>query len=197
MKKRQLVLATQNQDKVKELSSILDSDRWELKSLQDFAPDEEIEENGTTLMENALIKARAAFRISACPSVADDTGLEVDGLNGAPGVRSSRFAHDKATYDENVQKLIHDLEGVPEEKRTASFRCVAAYVDGSQEKSFEGVINGRILDQTRGSHGFGYDPVFYVPEVQKTFAEMDSEEKNRISHRGLAFRKMAEFLENL
>ena len=195
--KRQLVLATNNQDKVKELSRILSSDKWELRSLNEFAPDEEIEETGSTLMENALIKARAAYAISSLPSVADDTGLEVDTLNGAPGVRSSRFAHEKASYDENIQKLIHEMDGVPEEKRTAAFRCVAAYVDGTIEQSFEGLCPGRILSERQGSSGFGYDPVFFVPEYGKTFAEMDSGEKNKISHRGLAFRKMAEFLENL
>ena len=196
MEKQRLVLATQNQDKVKELSRILKSRDWELLSLRDFASDLEIEEDGDTLFENALIKARTTFQITKLPSVADDTGLEVDALDGAPGVRSSRFAGVKAGYQDNVTKLLRVMEGIPEDKRTASFRCVAAFADGLAERTVEGVCKGMILDEQRGKKGFGYDPVFYIPDLGKTFAELEPAEKNNISHRGIAFRKMAEFLEN-
>jgi XTP/dITP diphosphohydrolase len=196
MDKRRLVLATQNLDKVKELSEILGGEAWELLSLRDFAPDLEIEEDGDTLFENALIKARTTFQITKLPSVADDTGLDVDALDGAPGVRSSRFAGVNTGYQQNIIKLLQVMKGIPEERRTAQFRCVAAYADGLIERTVEGVCKGTILNEQRGSNGFGYDPVFYITELKKTFAEMDPAEKNTISHRGIAFRKMAEFLQS-
>jgi len=186
-----LLLSTNNKDKIKELQEILNDMNISLVSLGDIS-NIDIEETGTTLKENALIKARAAFKETGLPSVADDTGLEVDFLDGAPGVYSARFAGEKATYDDNNKKLLKLLKDVDKEKRSARFRCVAVFVDDNTEFAVEGVCEGLILDKMVGGRGFGYDPVFFVKEVGKTFAEMTREEKNRISHRGRAFRKMAD-----
>jgi len=186
-----LLLSTNNKDKIKELQEILNDMNISLVSLGDIS-NIDIEETGTTLKENALIKARAAFKETGLPSVADDTGLEVDFLDGAPGVYSARFAGEKATYDDNNKKLLKLLKDVDKEKRSARFRCVAAFVDDNTEFAVEGVCEGLILDKMVGGRGFGYDPIFFVKEVGKTFAEMTREEKNRISHRGRAFRKMAD-----
>ncbi|RMF69229.1 MAG: RdgB/HAM1 family non-canonical purine NTP pyrophosphatase [Calditrichaeota bacterium] len=146
--------------------------------------------------ENAVKKARTLHEFSGLPTIADDTGLEVDYLNGRPGVFSSRYASEHASYEENVRKLLADLEGVPREKRQARFRCVVAFCDESQTRTFEGVCEGEILGRPKGQTGFGYDPVFWVPAYGLTFAEMPVEQKNRISHRGEAFRKLKAFLES-
>ncbi len=195
--RRRVVLATRNRDKLREIARLLDPKQFELLTLDDFDDFPEVEEDGTTLEENALKKAREVAAATGLLTVADDTGLEVDALGGQPGVYSSRYAGEKAMYADNVQKLLRELRGVPQEKRTARFRCVAAIVDGSRQVTVEGVCEGLILEEPRGEGGFGYDPVFYVPELGKTFAEMDTEEKNAVSHRGKAFRKAAEILRTL
>jgi len=195
MPARKLILATRNPDKVRELRMILNHAEWDLKSLLDCPEAMDVNEDGRTLHENALKKAREAFRLTGLPSLADDTGLEVDALNGAPGVHSSRYAGEKATYRDNVAKLLKTLDGVPDPERAARFRCVAAFVDLGREFWTDGVCEGRILQTVRGSQGFGYDPVFFVIEKQKTMAEMSPEEKNTISHRARAFGKMADWLE--
>ena len=197
MNMKRIVLATFNKDKVKEIQRILLPAGFELSSLGEFPDACEIVEDGKTLLENALKKAKASFRWTGLPSLADDTGLEVDALNGLPGVRSSRFAGAQASYRENNEKLLRLLQGVQRELRTARFRTVVAFVDGERERWVEGVSEGVILERYQGSSGFGYDPLFFVPEKNKTFAEMTTEEKNTISHRGIAFRKMADLLENL
>ncbi len=189
-----ILLATQNLDKVREIRSILGLNGWEVFSLRDFPQFPPIEEDGASLLENAQKKARTACQWTGMLSLSDDTGLEVDALNGAPGVYSSRFAGEHATYKENIQKLLQSLEGVPESLRTARFRCVVSIVDADREEYVEGVCEGLILSECRGKGGFGYDPVFYVPEIGKTFAEMTLEEKNVISHRGKAFRKAVEIV---
>jgi XTP/dITP diphosphohydrolase len=191
---KQLVLATRNADKVTEIRNILKLGNDELMSLLDFPQVPEIEETGSTILENALIKAREAFRLTHLPCLADDTGLEVDSLGGAPGVHSSRFAGENMSYADNVRKLLSLMQGIPSEKRSARFRCVVVLKDRSREEWIEGVCEGVILNELLGDGGFGYDPVFFVPEMGKTFAEMTLEEKNNISHRGKAFRKMAELL---
>jgi len=191
------VLATMNMDKVSEIQDILNHEKRTFKSLQDFPGTVEVNEDGETLLSNAFKKARAAYQKTGLWSIADDTGLEVDCLHGAPGVHSSRFAGDKVTYKENNEKLLKLMFGVPFEKRTARFRCVAALVNEEEESWVEGVCEGVILTELKGDHGFGYDPLFYVPEKKKTFAQMSSKEKNEISHRGRAFRKMDELLRGL
>lgn len=186
------VLATANPDKAREIAGIL-GDAVELKPRPiDLA---EVEETGQALVDNARLKARALVEATGLPALADDTGLEVDALGGAPGVRSARFAGPRATYEENVEKLIDLLSHVPA-PRPARFRTVAiaAWPDG-REIVAEGVVEGTIAEAVRGSGGFGYDPVF-VPDCGdgRTFAEMGPEEKNRLSHRGRAFRSLGEKL---
>ncbi len=186
------VLATANPDKAAEIAAILGSD-VELHPRPDHV--EEVDETGDTLLENARLKARALAQATGMPAIADDTGLEVDALGGEPGVRSARFAGERATYAENVAKLISDLDGV-EEPRTARFRTVAlaAWPDG-RELAAEGFVTGRITSTARGQAGFGYDPVFVPDEGDgRSFAEMSPEEKHRLSHRGRAFRALAALL---
>ncbi len=191
-----LVIATRNRDKVREIRYIIKDEKWELLSLWDFPTMAEVIEDGKTLLENALKKSRASFVWTGIPSLADDTGLEVDRLNGAPGVRSSRFAGEKVSYHQNNEKLLRLLKGVPLEERTARFRCAVAFIDKKGEQWVEDTCEGIILSEYRGDGGFGYDPLFYIPAIGKTFAEMSPEEKNAISHRGKAFRKMAWQLKN-
>ena len=193
--RRRIVLATHNRDKLKEIRRLLDPAQFELLTLDDFDDFPEIEEDGATLEENALKKAREVYRATGLLSVADDTGLEVDALGGRPGVYSSRFAGENASYADNVRKLLEEMKDVPPDERTARFRCVVAIVDGRRETTVEGICEGRITTEPRGQGGFGYDPVFSVPEAGKTFAEMSAEEKNAVSHRGRAFRKAAQVLQ--
>lgn len=189
------LLATRNIHKAAEIRQILYHGDWELLSLDAFPDASEVEEIGATFLENALLKARAAFQETGVIAIADDSGLEVDSLQGAPGVRSSRFAGESGDYRKNNEKLLRLMEGVPTERRTGRFRCVVALVDGEEEHSEEGVCEGIILDVLRGGGGFGYDPVFWLPHLNRTFAEISPEEKNRISHRGIAFRRIARWME--
>jgi XTP/dITP diphosphohydrolase len=190
-----LVLATLNRDKARELTAFLDLPGIELTPLADFPGAVAPEETGATLVENATLKAEAALRATGLPAIADDTGLEVDALSGAPGVHAARFAGPGATYADNVRKLLERMEAVPAERRTARFRtvCVAAFPDGRRLVG-EGVVEGRITAAPRGDRGFGYDPVFEVPELGKTFAELSAAEKNQRSHRAKAVRALAEAL---
>jgi XTP/dITP diphosphohydrolase len=187
-----LVLATANPDKVVEIGTILGPSVILLPRPESVG---EVDETGETLLDNARLKARALADATGMAAVADDTGLEVDALGGAPGVRSSRYAGESVTYADNVAKLLRDLDAVPA-PRTARFRTVAlvAWEDGT-ETVVEGVVEGTIADSPRGEGGFGYDPVFLPSEGQgRTFAEMPLREKNLISHRGRAFRLLAEIL---
>ena len=188
------VLATRNQDKVREIRDIIKGEEWELLSLADFPQTTEVVEDGKTFLSNALKKARSCCRETGIASLADDSGLEVDAIGGAPGILSSRFSGEKVSYRDNNEKLIRLLNGVPDEKRTARFRCVVVLADGEEEHWEEGVCEGIILSECRGDRGFGYDPLFFVPELGKTFSELDRDMKNGISHRGKAFRKMSEFI---
>lgn len=192
---KKLLLATRNRDKLAEFEQALESLPFEFLCAADLPDAPEVQEDGTTLQENALKKARVLNQFSGLPTIADDTGLEVDALGGAPGVYSSRYAGPEATYADNVDRVLFELQGVPEELRTARFRCVIALVDNGREELFEGICEGKIIDAPRGLGGFGYDPIFLVPELGKTFAEISLAEKNRISHRGRALRKLREFLE--
>ncbi|MCI0495967.1 XTP/dITP diphosphatase [candidate division KSB1 bacterium] len=192
-----IVLATRNVDKVREIKDALRGLAIEILTLENFPDVPEIVEDGFTIQENALKKARVVQDIAGGLVLADDTGLEVDFLNGEPGVFSSRFAGENASYDDNVEKLLSLMKGVPAEKRTARFRCVIALVGEAIEQTVEGVAEGLILTEKRGIEGFGYDPVFYVPVIGKTFAEMSLDDKNRISHRGLALEKVRVILKAL
>jgi len=192
-----IILATHNRDKEKELQKSLEGLNVEICSLFDFPNIGEIEETGMTLLENSLLKARTVFDITGIPTIADDTGLEVDYLDGAPGVYSARYAGNNVSYQDNVDKLLIKLDGVPHERRTARFRTVVTYIDKNEELWTEGHIDGIISETIIGDRGFGYDPLFFVPHKGKTFAELSSDEKNKISHRGIALQKLRKILINV
>ncbi|MCA9758653.1 MAG: XTP/dITP diphosphatase [Candidatus Eisenbacteria bacterium] len=192
----ELILATQNRDKVKELAHALEDLEVRVLSYDDVGGWPEIEETGETLEENARLKARVVSERFGKPTLADDTGLEVDALHGAPGVYSARFAGPEATYADNVAKLLKELDGVPKEKRTARFRCAIALVDPEKgTRVVEGAVAGRITTKPRGAGGFGYDPVFLCTESGRTFAEMTTAEKRGVSHRGRALDAARELLQ--
>ena len=192
-----IVLATHNHDKEIELQHSLRGLGVDICLLSEYPDIGEIEETGTTLLENSLLKARTVHDRTGLPAIADDTGLEIDALDGAPGVYSARFAGLNATYEDNVNKLLSVMENVPDDMRSARFRTVISYVDETQELWTEGFIDGRITETPRGNMGFGYDPVFYVPHLEKTFAELSTNEKNKISHRGIALQKLRIILVNV
>ena len=197
MKQLKIVLATRNSDKVREIKDALHGLGFDVMTLDNYPEVPGIVEDGKTIEQNALKKAAVVHNITGELSLADDTGLEVDFLDGQPGVFSSRFAGENASYDDNVEKLLSQMEGVPGEKRTARFRCVIALVGQSTNQTIEGVVEGMIIEEKRGSEGFGYDPVFYIPTTGKTFAEMSLDYKNQISHRGLALKKARKILKAL
>jgi XTP/dITP diphosphohydrolase len=192
---RVLVLATGNPAKVNELNALLRDEGWTVRSLGEMAGDVEINETGQTLEENAEIKARFVHKITGLPSLADDTGLEVDALDGRPGVYSARFAGPDADDAQNRRKLLSEMEHIESPaKRSARFRTVLCYTNGKVVQHYEGVCSGTILTGERGDGGFGYDPVFLPEGKKKSFAEMTPDEKNRISHRG---RALQNFLKSL
>ena len=191
-----LVLATRNQGKIREIEKTLDLPLLEIRSLQDFPDLPEVVEDGRTFLENAFKKAQACAQATGRPALADDSGLEVDCLNGAPGIYSARFSGAEATDEANNRKLLSLLEGIPEERRTARFVCrIVLYLSEGKWIQTEGFCPGIIAPRPQGEHGFGYDPIFYLPEFNKTMAEIPLEEKNRISHRAQALRKIRSHLE--
>jgi len=192
-----ILFASRNRDKLKEVSRKVEPFGIEVLSANDFPNLPEVEEDGETLETNAQKKALTLHRLTNLPTLADDTGLEVEALGGQPGVYSSRFAGPGATYADNVEKLLRDLASVPQERRQARFRCVLAYVDAGKTQYFEGIIDGLIAEKVSGQHGFGYDPIFYVPDEKMTFAELTLERKNQISHRGRALDAFVEYLRRL
>lgn len=193
-----LVLATKNEGKVKELTKLLAEQDIEVLSLADFPEIEEIVENGVTFKENAMIKATEVCMQTGLITLADDSGLEVDYLEGLPGVYSARFAGEEKDDSANNKKLLELLAGVPVEQRTARFKCVVAVADiDCFVYIAEGTCAGIIAEEQRGDGGFGYDPLFYLPEYDKTFAELDLETKNKISHRARAFAGVLDILSDL
>lgn len=188
-----IFLASANPNKIQELREMLSPLEIELRSTLDIEENVEVVEDLPTLEGNALKKAKFWYQRTGIPSLSDDTGLEVDALGGGPGVYSARYAGPDATYEDNVQKLLEEMKGV--ENRSARFRTVAALV-GEEELLFEGVCEGEIIRQPRGEKGFGYDPVFLPDGFGRTFAELNADEKNRISHRGRALHKLIGFLED-
>ena len=197
-----VVVATRNRGKLRELVPLLEGLPFELVTIDDVAPSAELVEVGDTFEENALAKARQAAAATGLPAVADDSGLEVDALGGAPGVRSARYAGTPSDDAKNNAKLLEAMKDVPAEQRRARFRCVAAFVDPARaiEIAESGVCEGEILwkERRREDFGFGYDPLFLVPGLGRTMAELPLEEKNQLSHRAAAFRALAEKLrENL
>ena len=189
-RRQTLVLATHNPDKQAEMNAVLSDLDLDVIGLDQYPEIDDIPENGTTLLENALIKARAVHLKTGFPALADDTGLEVDALHGAPGVYSARFAGEDATYQDNVKKLLSVMAGVSKQNRTARFRTVVALIDSDTELWTEGIIEGLITREQRGAGGFGYDPIFEAADTGKTFSEMSAAQKNEISHRARALQKM-------
>ncbi len=191
-----IVLATRNLDKVREIGAIFAGFPVPIVGLDSFPSVPRVEETGTTLEENALLKARAAREVTGFTSMSDDSGLFVGALGGKPGVFSSRFAGEGATYADNNRKLLELMAGIPREERGASFICVVALaLEGGGEKIFKGEVAGIITDEILGREGFGYDPVFFHAPSRRTFAQLSREEKNRLSHRFLAFSAARKFLE--
>src|SRR5712692_8276657 len=194
---RDLLLATTNPHKLEEYCAIFSDVPFRLLSLHDVQLDIDIEETGTTFAENATLKAHAYAQASGVLSLADDSGLEIDALEGAPGVYSARFAGPETSYEERFRLILAKLQGWSGAQRSARFRCVIALAEPSGTcQLVEGVIEGVIADTPRGESGFGYDPIFFVPELGKTFAELAPDLKNRISHRGRAAQKARVLLAN-
>tara|TARA_Y100001934_G_scaffold280120_1_gene385888 strand:+ start:1057 stop:1674 length:618 start_codon:yes stop_codon:yes gene_type:complete len=190
-----LYVATTNQHKLKEFSQLLEPGGFELKGIGELQIGEIIED-GNSFTENALIKARTVFIHSEKPTLADDSGLEVKALDGAPGIYSARYAQAESAIDAaNRQKLLTELANVPEGQRQARFRCALAYCADGVEKVFEGKLDGRIDLRERGDGGFGYDPIFIADGYDKTLAEISQDEKNSISHRRMALNKLLKYFE--
>ena len=192
---RELVLATRNRHKAQELASLLSDLGISIRTMDAFPQVPDVIEDGKTCEANAIKKARAVSRATGLLAVADDTGLEVDALGGQPGVYAARYAGEHVTYEDNWRKLVRELSGVPYDRRTARFITVAAIASPSGEVQVaEGQLQGIITEEPAGAQGFGYDPVFFVPELGKTLAELSPDEKNRISHRAKAFAQVREIL---
>ncbi|HEY3252135.1 MAG TPA: XTP/dITP diphosphatase [Ignavibacteria bacterium] len=191
---KKLFIASKNKGKISEIKSSLDGMEIELFSILNKPEILGIAETGKTFEENAWIKAKTVHDIVNIPVLADDSGLEVEYLKGAPGVYSSRYAGGNASDDDNCQKLLAELKDVDLSNRKARFRCVIIYYDGASKNIFEGVCKGHIIDRKRGERGFGYDPLFVPDGYSETFGELDDELKNKISHRGKALEKFREYL---
>jgi XTP/dITP diphosphohydrolase len=196
VEKIEVVIATRNSGKLREIQAILSPLGLKILSLRDFPEIPEIIEDGQTFEENAVKKAAAVSRQTSRMAIADDSGLAVDALQGRPGVFSSRYAGEKATDAERYQKLLKEMTGTPQGKRGAAFICAMAVASPKGKvEVVEGECRGEIAFAPKGSHGFGYDPVFYLPEWGKTMAELDPEVKNRISHRAQALEKLKQVLQ--
>jgi XTP/dITP diphosphohydrolase len=184
-----LVIATRNQGKTSEIKSLLSGFPVIIRNLDDFGPIPEVKEDGETFDDNAYKKAGFAAKILGFPALADDSGLVVEALGGAPGVHSARYAGENATDEERCLKLLNEMKG--KKNRKAAFECVISIaVPGGAALTYEARCEGLIAEKLRGTNGFGYDPIFFYPPLKKTFAELTQEEKNRISHRGKAFKEL-------
>jgi XTP/dITP diphosphohydrolase len=194
--RERIVLASNNAGKVREFNELLTGSDIDVIPQSEFSV-AEIEETGLTFVENALLKARNAAAHTGLPAVADDSGLEVDALQGAPGIYSARYAGAGASDQDNVQKLLHALKNVPGGKRSARFQCLMVYMRHARDPTpriFQGTWEGQILYETRGDNGFGYDPVFYVPDQGCSSAQLSPGVKNSLSHRGQALKQLVQSL---
>lgn len=188
-----IILASNNKNKLKEISEKVKEFNFNVISQSEAGYDIEVEETGKTFEENAILKAEAIYKISNMPVIAEDSGLEIDSLNGEPGVYTGRYAGPNATSQDKIEKVLKLMKDVEENKRTARFKCVICYIDKKGEKHiFEGSCEGKITYEPCGTAGFDYDPIFLYDT--RTFAQMSSEEKNKISHRGQAVNKLVEYL---
>ena len=189
---KEIVLASSNPGKVREINQLLATLDLHVQPQSEFGV-VDAEETGLTFVENAILKARNAAQHTGLPAIADDSGIEVDALNGAPGIYSARFAGDNASDQANLEKLLADLDGVPEIQRSARFQCLMVYMQHASDPTpliCQGTWEGRILPVARGDNGFGYDPVFYVPTHDCSSAELPADIKNALSHRGQALRQL-------
>jgi len=191
---KKIIFATNNTHKLEEVRFALQG-LYEVKSLKEIGFNEDIPEPYETLEENALTKSKTIFNKFNADCFSDDTGLEVDALNGAPGVYSARYAGPNCTFEDNVKKMLEEMKG--KENRNARFRTVVSLIINGQEHYFEGIVKGRISETRSGNEGFGYDPIFIPEGYSTSFAQMSIEEKNKISHRGRAMAKLVEFLKNM
>jgi len=192
-----LLLATSNLHKLEEFRAIFADLPWRMLSLSDIQLKMNVEETGNTFAENAELKGRAYAQVSHLLTLAEDSGLEIDALGGAPGVLSARYLGSETSYEERFRVILERMKGLPPDQRNARFRCVIALVEPSgYTRMVEGVVEGVIASNPRGTNGFGYDPIFIVPELGKTFAELEPECKNRISHRARAAQLARKLLEN-
>ncbi|TLS39204.1 XTP/dITP diphosphatase [Pseudalkalibacillus caeni] len=193
-----VLIASKNKGKIKEFEAMFAKHGIKVYSLYDLEEDYDLEETGTTFEENAALKAETIMEITNTMVLADDSGLVVDALDGRPGVYSARYAGEEKNDEANLQKVLKELEGIPAEQRAARFVAVLALsVPGEKTRTFRGACDGIIIDEKRGENGFGYDPIFYLPDKQKTMAEISKEEKNKISHRAAALKKLEEELGTL
>ena len=187
-----IIIATRNRGKTEEIREILADLNIPISDLNDEGIGIDIDENGESYKENALIKAREIYRLTQRVVISDDSGLEVDALGGRPGIHSARYAEDSKR---RIEKLLSEMKGIPFERRRARFRCVAClFINENRYEFFEGTIEGYISEEPKGENGFGFDPVFFLKEYNRTMAEIPIEEKNRISHRARAFHKLREFI---
>lgn len=195
---KEILIATNNKGKAKDFEVLFRPLGIEVLTLQDLDEPIEVEETGSTFVENAVLKAETVAGMLGKFVIADDSGLEVDALNGEPGVYSARYAGEPSDDDANIDKLLSNLVEVPETERQARFRCVLAIAGpGMETLTYSGSCEGRITDSRQGTNGFGYDPIFYVPEKERTMAELSAEEKSAISHRGAALNQLKEQLPEL
>lgn len=191
-----IILATNNKGKIAEMKQKLSTYSIDVISQKDAGLDIEIEETGETFEENAVLKAEVVYKETGSAVIADDSGLMIDALDGQPGVFSHRFVGPNATDEDRINKILDLMNGIPESKRTARFKCVICYIDNNGKKNiFEGTVEGKIGFEPRGNNGFGYDPIFVLANG-KTFAEITAEEKNQISHRGKAISELMEYIKN-
>lgn len=193
-----ILAATNNRGKLKEINKILGDLGIECVTLKDMNIDVDVEENGTTFLENAKIKAKAFYKIAKMPTISDDSGLEIDALNGEPGVYSARYSGVHGDDEANNRLVLEKMKDVPDEKRTARFKSAVYFVlDDEHEYFAEGSTEGIIMREKHGENGFGYDPIFFSTVLKKSFAEADGDEKNSVSHRGNAIRELKKKLEEL
>ncbi len=195
---KEIVLASSNPGKVREINQLLATLDLHVQPQSEFGVID-AEETGLTFVENAILKARNAAQHTGLPAIADDSGIEVDALNGAPGIYSARFAGDNASDQQNLEKLLAELEGMPEAQRSARFQCLMVFMAHANDPTpviCQGTWEGRILTAARGDNGFGYDPVFYVPTHDCSSAELSADVKNALSHRGQALRQLVTALQH-
>ncbi|WP_084246359.1 XTP/dITP diphosphatase [Planomicrobium okeanokoites] len=195
---KEIIIATKNKGKAKDFEQLLEPMGYKVLTLHDVAPHMDVEETGETFEANAILKAEAIAQELQATVIADDSGLEIDALDGEPGVYSARYSGDERNDESNIDKVLQKMVQVPDSEKTARFRCVLALASPGEETIlFEGTCEGLITDERKGENGFGYDPIFYVPALDKTMAEMKPSEKASVSHRGNAIRELGKAMPGL